>query len=319
MTLSIANSLNNITHSQAQDLKTSYTWDRMGSITVYQEIECWLSTYKQLTSTSYRYHIQCIEAQGLIDSSVSLKSFSLVSHNSILDRIKQQQGQSEATRQARASAYISFTKYLYRKYDGKIGKAEPNTTQGSKTFFKIRDKCSTNAMTRSQWTDFLYELNKTNQGYYLLAVLMIQGAKRISEVLPLQTDKINWDTNEITYKQLKTGGTFRETYITYPARIMEQLKAYIGSKEGLVFTTCTGKQFQPSQISIAFAKAGLKANLPFHIHPHVLRTSAITAFFKEGLNANDILKISGHDSLNSVCAYDKSSLKDNATKRVSLV
>jgi integrase/recombinase XerD len=311
--------LNSLTHSQAQELKIGIIWDQMGSINVYHEIEQWLSTYQHLTRTSYRYHIQCIEAQGLIDSSTSLKSFSLVTHNNVLDKIKQQQGQSEATRQARASAYISFTRYLYRKYEGKISKAEPNATQGSKTFFKIRDKCSTNAMTRSQWTDFLYELNKTNQGYYLLAVLMIQGAKRISEVLPLQIDKINWTTCEITYKQLKTGGTFKETYITYPARIMEQLKAYVGSREGLVFTTCTGKQIQPSQISIAFAKAGLKANLPFHIHPHVLRTSAITAFFKEGLNASDILKISGHDSLDSVCAYDKSSLRDNATKRISLV
>jgi integrase/recombinase XerD len=319
MTLSSAISLSEITMAQAQSLKEELIWDKMGTIKVHQEIEWWLLTHKDITRTAYRYHLQCIETQGLIDSSAYLKSFSILSHNNIVDRIKQQQGPTEATKQARASAYISFTKYLSRKYEGKISRAETQRGSANPTFFKIRDKCSTMAMQRQQWIDFLYYLHKSNPKYYLIATLMIQGAKRISEVLSLQSDKINWTTCEITFRQLKNKNTFKETIITYPARIMEQLKAHVGSNSGLVFTTSTGKQIQSCQVATSFAIAGSRANIPFHIHPHVLRATAITAFFKEGLSAFDIAKISGHASLDSVCTYDKASIADNATKRISLV
>lgn len=319
MTQSLALSLEDITQSQAQEIKTELIWDRMGTMTVAHEIEYWLRSYKVKTGEVYRYHMQMADSQGIIDLNMSLRLFSLQNHDLILDKIKQSGTQAEATRQSRAAAYISFTKYLKRKYEGRIQAAIPNNTEGTRTFFKIRSKVASQAMDRTQWTDFLHYLDEISHRYYLMAVLMIQGAKRISEVLSLQTDKINWTTNEITFRQLKTRGTFNETIITYPTRIMEQLKEHIGTRQGLVFVTSSGKGIARTQLSMAFAIAGKRASLPFHVHPHMLRTTGITAFFKEGLGASDIAKISGHASLDSVCAYDKMSIADNGTKRISLV
>ena len=98
------------------------------------------------------------------------------------------------------------------------------------------------------------------------------------------------------------------------------MREYLGSRvEGLIFVTSTGKKIDKKTVYIAFVEAGRKANIPFVVHPHVLRASAITYFKSQGCSSDDIQKISGHTSVDSVNMYDKTSSADNATKRMSLV
>jgi integrase/recombinase XerD len=172
-------------------------------------------------------------------------------------------------------------------------------------------------MTQIQWIAFLGAI--TNQRDCLIAKVALQGGKRINEVLTLTTEQIAWDKNEITFVQSKTKGTHKETVITYPKSLMDALKEYIGNRQGLVFITRTGKSVPLIQLANSFEKAGVKANIPFKITPHVLRASAVTYLKQQGFSDSDIMRVTGHASEEMVYAYDKSSRADNASKKVSLV
>jgi len=110
-----------------------------------------------------------------------------------------------------------------------------------------------------------------------------------------------------------------ETVITYPVSVMDELKQYIGNRQGLVFVTRTGKAIPLCQLAKTFSKAGIHARIPFKVTPHVLRASAVTYLKQQGFSDSDIQKVTGHASSEMVNAYDKSSRAYNASMKVSLV
>jgi integrase len=93
------------------------------------------------------------------------------------------------------------------------------TPLGGNLGFKVRDKVKSNAMSLAQWTAFLDELAKINERDRLIAKVVLQGGKRINEVLELTSVQIDWGKNEIRFTQSKTKGTVQETIITYPQAV----------------------------------------------------------------------------------------------------
>lgn len=197
-----------------------------------------------------------------------------------------------------------------------ITKTIPNRDGAAKTFYRVREKVSTAAMNRVQWQAFLAELSKINTRDTLI---MLQGGKRMGEVLSLKTKRISYANNEISFLQSKTKGYEKETIITYPQIIFDELETYIGKREDFVFVTKNNKSVMPNQIAITFKKAGARAQIPFNVTPHVLRASTVTYLKREGFSDGEIMKVTGHASAEMVYAYDKSERAENATKRVSLV
>ena len=310
-------------YDQAISATKDFIWDNLGMVTVFEALEVWLATLSKLTAKNYRSGLGKLESHGLINTGVSLQVFAAVNHEAVIDRIKKDElhGEtwSECTRQARAAAYISFTGFLNRRFNGLITKAKPCKEGNAKTFYKVHEKVKSQAMTQAQWLDFFRTLGEINARDCLIAKLALQGGKRISEVLSLTTLQINWACNEITFIQTKTKGTYKETVITYPKSIMDCLKEYIGEREGLVFITRSGKVVPKNQLDKTFVKAGKLANIPFKISPHVLRASCVTYLKQQGFSDSDIMRVTGHASSAMVYAYDKSSRADNASKRVSLI
>lgn len=308
------------TYEQAISIQKNVFWDSLDKHTVGEALERWLNTLSKLTSVNYRSGMKQLIESGYINPTMTLQMFSLVNHEVVIDRIKTEMSSwSEATRQARVACYISFTSFLCRRSRGMICKAVPNNEESNRTFFKIRDKVSTEALTYPQWQSFLAELAKINGRDSLIAKVVLQGGKRINEVLALTIDKINWSRCEITFQQSKTRGTTKETVITYPVSIIEELRAIVGDREGRVFVTNTGKPVLIGQLASTFEKAGIRSNMPFKVTPHVLRASTVTYLKQKGFSDSDIMKITGHASSEMVNAYDKTDLADNASKRINLV
>jgi integrase len=177
----------------------------------------------------------------------------------------------------------------------------------------------TEAMTRPQWTAFLEELKKINERDCLAAKLVLQGGKRIGEVLSLKSQQIDYQKGEVTFVQSKTRCSSKETIITYPAQIMAELKKYIGKRTGIVFVSKCGHPLHSNQLRISFEKAGFRAGIPFKITPHVLRASTVTYLKQQGFVDSDIMKVTGHASAEMIYAYDKSERAENASKRVCLI
>lgn len=308
-----------ISYEEAQSLKQEALWKNLSEVSVGQAISEWLTTLSALTSKNYLSGMKRLAELKLISLEMTLQQFTLVNHNATIDKIKVIPNLSECSKQARAACYISFTQFLCRRTQGMISKAVPSKEGVSKTFYRVREKVATEAMTKMQWSEFLDELEKINKRDCLIAKIILQGGKRMSEVLSLTTRAIDFNLREITFQQSKTKGYKKETIITYNQEIMGELKEYIGSRKGLVFITKTGGSVMANQLSINFAKAGERAGIPFRITPHVLRASTITYLKVSGFSDSDVMKISGHASSEMVNAYDKSDRAQNASKKVSLV
>lgn len=309
------------TYSQVKTLREEAIWKNLDRVTVDQALKAWYQSMNRLTSINYESGMKMLIALRFLNPFMSLQQFSQVNHNAIIDSIKKDKSinWSECSRQARAAAYISFTSYLCRQTDGIIKKAIPNREEANKTFKRVHTRVVTEAMTQAQWLSFFEELHKINARDCLLAKIALQGAKRIGEVLSLATDKIDWNLNQITFKQLKTKGAIEETIITYPPSLMNELKQYLDGRQGLVFITRTGKHIPLCQLAKTFSKAGVNARIPFKVTPHVLRASAVTYLKQQGFSDSDIQKVTGHASSEMVNAYDKSSRAENASKKVCLV
>jgi len=308
----------NLSYKSALSLKDESAWQSLKDMTVEDALNCWLNTFQPLTKKNYTSGVNKLVEIGLLNPFDPLQSLVLVNHEAIVDRIKLADGWSELTKQARAACYISFTGFLQRRTQGLIRKAMPSKEGASKTFYRTREKVATNAMNQKQWISFLEALEKINHRDCLIAKIILQGGKRISEVLTLTTDQIDWDNNLIKFKQAKTKGLVKEIVIHYSKDIMNELAEYIGKRNGIVFVTKTNKPIFPIQLTITFAKAGKRAGLPFNISPHVLRASTVTHLKKQGFSDSDIMKVTGHASSEAVNAYDKSQQADNITKKVKL-
>ncbi len=308
--------------TDALSIRDEVIWSNMNGVSIEQAVNQWLKTLaNDKTRKNYTCAFKKLYELGILNPLVSLQQFAVVSHRTIIQAIKRIEGLSECSKQARAAAYISFTRYLSDVLEGNFKRAIPcrdGTIQTTKTFERVHEEVETQAMAPNEWQAFLVELQKINPRDCLIAKLALQGAKRLNEVLSLTKDKINFETGEITFIQLKTKGKPRKTIITYPVSILNELRNYIGDRKGLVFITRSGKGVLPTQVQNTFAQAGVAANIRFKVHPHVLRASAITEYKRLGYSDTDISKISGH-SLEMLNAYDKSSKKDNASKKVSLV
>lgn len=311
--------LSSYTFDQAQSLKKEIIWRNLAELTIQEALGEWITTLTPLTAKNYTSGMRALSALGLINPSATLQSFALVNHDAVIDKIKNLSDLSECTKQARAACYISFTRFLSRRTHGIISKAIPSREGAAKTFYRVREKVATHAMTRSQWIAFLHELQKINSRDCLIAKIILQGGKRMSEVLSLHTGQIDYLTNEITFQQSKTKGYEKETVITYPQAVFDELKEYIGGRDGLVFITKNGQRVMPNQLAVTLEKAGAQAKIPFKVTPHVLRASTVTYLKREGFADSEIMKVTGHASAEMVHAYDKSERAQNASKKVSLV
>ncbi len=174
-------------------------------------------------------------------------------------------------------------------------------------------------MTQAQWIRFFDALEKVGSREALIAKIILQGGKRVSEVLSLKVEQIDFERSKIIFKQSKTKGLNKETIITYPESVIEKLRAYIEERTGYVFVSRFGKPVDLRWVASIFAKAGKQAGIPFKVTPHVLRASTVTYLKMQGFADSDIMKITGHANSAMVHAYDKSSREDNPSEKIWLV
>ena len=153
---------------------------------------------------------------------------------------------------------------------------------------------------------------------------MLQGAKRISEVLSLTTSQIDFEKRLIHFRQSKTGGTLREIPITYPESYIDDLKQYLGKTElergdsEFVFITRKGKPVFRTQLNATFEKASRVARVQ-RVNPHVLRATWVTLAKEQGIPDSEVMKVTGHTSAKMIYAYDKTSAVENYSKKLVLI
>ncbi|MBF8263309.1 MAG: chlamydia virulence plasmid protein pGP8-D [Parachlamydiales bacterium] len=299
-------------------------WKELSKISLVDASNRFLESLSGNTQRAYRaafnsiFHL--LETQRLFDPRNNLQTFALSNLEYLLDEIRSKLVGSDSTKQARAAAFIALTRFLQRSTGGLIRKVVPRKEKSNPTFRQVRETSLTKALNRVQWTRFLTFLQRSSYRDYLVAKTILQGAKRVGEVLCAQISQIDWALNQITFRQFKSKTLEKYTVITYPAAFIQELKEYIGErKEGFIFTTRNGKPLTQPHLYRSFANAGLQAGIPFTVHPHVLRASAITYLTTQGYSADQILRVSGHADTKLVRYYDKTPIEQNPSQDISLI
>ncbi|EPJ15129.1 phage integrase family protein, partial [Chlamydia psittaci 02DC21] len=255
-------------------------------LTVLEAANVWLATLSPITRKNYASGIKFLVANHILDGSMKLEGLVCCDHCDILNRIKSltftYSGKpvSEASKQARAACYISFTKFLYRLTKGVIKHASPSKDFGNPTFYKIRDKVKTEFISKREWLLFFDALKKISFRDYLIGKLIIQGVRKLTEVISLRTEDISFAKNQVTFKVKKRQNRYQEVKVSYPNFLMQELQDYLGNREGWVFVSGEGQQVAINQVYYYFKLAEGDINSPIKVTPHVLRASAL-AYLKK--------------------------------------
>ena len=293
-------------------------WNDLQSLKLSEAAAIWLQNLENRnTRVNYRSGLNKLFRLRIINRSMTLAEFAQINSNVIVDRIKNQRRWSEATRQARAACFISFTKSLDRRTEGKIRQAVPEKFGIAKTFFAIREKVKTKAMDREEYQRFRAELQKINPKHRLISDVILQGIKRISEVLSLKIADIDFETGRISFRQSKTRGKIKWTVITYHPKILREIRETIGTRErGYVFIE-NRRRILRGRLNYSFAIAGARSGIEFKITPHVLRATGTTLLKGKGYPDDAIGKMTG-TSPQQVGKYDKTDIADNPSMRENL-
>lgn len=293
------------------------------------------------TAKSYGFSMRRLAQIGIMPlylpsgAKTTLEDFREILHEQVVDTIKRHLTWSEATKQARAACYISFTKWLGRLTEGWIREAKPQVSGVGRTFYKTRDKVSTQALSIQDCYRLLDAISKINTRDGLIAKAAFGGGSRISEILNAKLSSIDFSKNSITYQISKNRGTLKEVSISYRAEFMLELQDYIKSTDqkrqnsSHIFMTREGKPVVRQRMNDTFKQAAKNLGWLKHCEetkkwigrkpsPHTLRASWITYARAQGFSADDIGEVTGQ-ATTTVRSYDKRSIEDNLTKQLRLI
>ena len=156
-----------------------------------------------------------------------------------------------------------------------------------------------------------------------LALLIIFSGGRRGEILALRRGDLDFERNRFRITQdlvyTPDRGKYieprpknkRRRYITVPADIMAEVKAYLDWRDSagltanekweeydLIFINVYGEPYTPDSVTDWFARLSPKYNLP-HIHPHGFRHSVASALIFEGVDPVSVAGTLGHANANT--------------------
>jgi len=216
-------------YQHSLEIKQEVIWRSLAHIELRTASDQWLNTIRNpCTRKSYDVSMEELYSRRFLDPQCTLQLFSLISPESVIDRIKTaaiyirnkngiytEAQWSQRTRESRIACFLAFTRYLSRKTEGIIRRGVPSKDGVERTFSPQPRRVRTEAMTRSQLVRFFGQLDKINARDALIARICLHGGKRINEVLCLRTEQIDYEKKQITFKQSKSHLTDDITIINF--------------------------------------------------------------------------------------------------------
>jgi len=136
----------------------------------------------------------------------------------------------------------------------------------------------------------------------LIFRFMMLTLMRISEVVNLKKEDINFETNKIAIKHAKRD-KHRETFI-HPD-IKENLRNLLESEKG-----DSAFNIKKEYIEYMFRKVNNELNYKKHITPHTTRRAGTVFLRQNGLTLEELQKILGHESLETTAKYLTTNIDD---------
>ena len=150
-----------------------------------------------------------------------------------------------------------------------------------------------------------------NVMHELMLKLLFYTGLRVSELVNIQISDVDLEASKI-YIQYGKGG--KDRYVLFPETFRLTLRTYLRSipDNKYLFESSRKTKYTPRSVQRFVAHYADKAEIPTHVHPHLLRHQLLTWLTSQGLTDAEIQVISGHSSKASLEVYQHLSLKDTA-------
>ena len=129
---------------------------------------------------------------------------------------------------------------------------------------------------------------------------------RISEVCNLQMKNI--DFKDLSIRVIGKGN--KERLALFYPNLKNLLDRYLAEYRNKLKTECdnlfinkNGKPITPRIVQLLLDEASVKANLPIHVHPHMLRHSFATHLLDNGADLRAVQELLGHENLSTTQLY----------------
>ena len=285
------------------------------------------------TSKGHKYNSRLFFQHGFLDSSMTLEQFKNIKHNTVIKTIyTSQTAWKTPTRQKIAHWYLSFTRFIQNYTNGYIKEAKHLKTKTFDTREEFYKTCTTRALTSTEIQNFFTTLqeppqiepNNPRSACYLAAILLFQGARRVSEVVALNIGDIDWKKNQITFAVTKNKLLPKNVLVTYPQNVFQDLKTYLGNRlnynnpKSQPLFISMGKKYKKKRTDLrkrrriqaqyirkvfreTFKRAGIQnVNRP----THVFRVKAVTLLRDRGVGYNELQDLTCHHSPEFIDYYD---------------
>ena len=148
----------------------------------------------------------------------------------------------------------------------------------------------------------------------IMLQLTYRHGLRAQEACDVVWDDFDLNRGTFTIRRVKAGNTSTHTLDSDELRALRKLRKATNSH--LVFTTERGGPLSVTGLQYIVAEAGRLANLPFKVHPHMLRHATGYNLINNGIDVRTAQIFLGHKNIASTAIYTELSPRRLAAVRV---
>lgn len=168
--------------------------------------------------------------------------------------------------------------------------------------FQKREQTLKEALSKEEIRQLLDSL--TNPKHRLLINLMYASGVRVSELIKIKLEHIDWERKMLLVKQGKGN---KDRYTILSDKVLTAIKEYLKDRKNnstYLFETLND-HLTIRTVQLILNQAAKKAGITKRVHPHLLRHSFATHLLESGTRESHIQQLLGHKDIRTTQTYAK--------------
>ena len=143
--------------------------------------------------------------------------------------------------------------------------------------------------------------NRWGQRDSTMILITFRHGLRASELCGLQWSDVEFESGTLHLRRVKGGATSTHPLLGNELRALRVLKRE--AKSPFIFVSERGAPFSVSGLAKLIERAGVEAEMPFKVHPHMLRHTTGYVLANKGTDTRTLQAYLGHRSIQSTVRY----------------
>jgi type 1 fimbriae regulatory protein FimB/type 1 fimbriae regulatory protein FimE len=143
--------------------------------------------------------------------------------------------------------------------------------------------------------------NRWGQRDSTIILIAFRHGLRASELCGLQWSDVEFESGILHLRRIKGGATSTHPLLGNELRALRVLKRQ--AKSPFIFVSERGAPFSVSGLAKLIERAGVEAEMPFKVHPHMLRHTTGYVLANKGTDTRTLQAYLGHRSIQSTVRY----------------